>query len=238
MSSDEKDFKQIQDIYLTKYHPLQINRYLLSGLILPTVALLVPVISMYTGDYAATDYLDFYIQVSILLYIFHVVGIVFFRWGINSLKYQNAQINFLLLIIIKMSMDCYLLFYYFALDQLIPSWIVNVAIFFQIIGFLLLFYFIQRAKKMVARGAFRQNDESKMNKQAIQAVILLFLFSAVFIALFFYFLFDLSFLVVDKDIIFFLIASVVIQYCIVVFFPNLYLLRYCKRKFESFTIKY
>lgn len=235
MSKNFEDYGVIYSMYLDKFNPKLINKYLLSLLIFPflTVALFYG----FSLDEVYTGLFKFYFNIMFIVLIPQIIVSSFFLVNSNSLKFERLHLITIFIMMLKFPLDLYTLFYLTVTNQAVDlTLVLNLSIGIGALLFIFMIYRFLTLKSRVLNGGYKHLDseEDKENK-AVKVFLIYILLILVFLVAIIITLLEPFGLNSVQISLFFLL--IIVQTAMAHSVCNVYLMIYCKKYFKEFLIE-
>lgn len=152
---------------------------------------------------------------------------------------KTFNLFFLCIVIFKLSVEGYIVFFAVYEDRFSPPYVVELAITFIVGGLIFFIYSVFRAVKRVKNGHFQRRQKGLLNFSESKSYVgLPIIFGTIMTAGAF------TRILVDSfhpfasmlELYFILIMLAILQFGIALAWPEFWLLAYCKHKFKSFKM--
>ncbi|UAC48914.1 hypothetical protein K6959_03070 [Bacillus aquiflavi] len=236
---NENDFYQIKTVAENRLRPDRMTRTLWGAFMFS--GMITAVLSFGSGYsiYVTNPIWPVIVKISSILLAVQFVVTVFFTKRKIAYKFQRTQSLLLSTFLFKMSIDVYAVYFLSCEDKSAPSYMTTTGFILLIGGLLYLVISTIMGIKRVQQGELRKGGKGLYNlKQSKGQVSLPIIFGATMMGgTIARFLSDVNTPTANMASLFFArFFAVVLQYAMTFASPELFLLTYCKFKFESFRI--
>ncbi|MGJ7922740.1 hypothetical protein [Neobacillus sp. LXY-4] len=232
----EDDFFQLKSVGQSRMSPKKISGFSWAVFFFGVIMTIASFSGLNPSDGQVSILLFFLISINLLFMIVQFLFTVFFTSKKMAYKFQRLQMVFLSSIAVKFSLDTYQAFLGVSEGFNSPMYIKISALLFFIGGILFLILSTFRGIKRVKIGELRKEGNGLYNFQNSKGYVSI------------PFIFGLSMfgglagrysseLANDATVFILLIFSVLIQFATALALPEIFLLMYCKFRFESFKVK-
>ncbi|MGY3715138.1 hypothetical protein ACWE42_06405 [Sutcliffiella cohnii] len=236
----EQDFKKLKEISLDRLFPTSISVGLMGLLIFSGAMNGFLLYGVLYSPYVNNPIWDTILPISIVIFIVQTIITIFFFNNKRAFSYQYFQSIFATFVILKVSTEGYYMFFVIYEDKFAPTYVAQIGIATFLGGFIFLIISIIRAIKRVKDGHFREGGKGILNfSESKSYVSLPIIFGITMIGGAISRLLSSSDYAVSTliELYFALFLAAVIQYALVLVWPEFLLLAYCKSKFKSFEIE-
>jgi hypothetical protein len=239
-NNTELDFYELKKVGFGRLHPERISVFLLAALVYSGIMTAISISAIASSIYITNSTWKSVARIELLALLIQLFITVFFVKGKNAIKFQKLQALLLNIVSIKISIEFYQVFFLACEDKFAPSFIVNTGSIALFGGFILLISSTIRAIYRVKQGEFRRGGRLLFNfHQSKVYMSIPALFGVVMLGgTFARSLSHTSNMYGQMTgLIIMLFICTVIQYGMSLAWPEIFLLTYCKFRFETFNIE-
>lgn len=144
----------LQERVQATYLPRDINSKLAIALVVAAIWLIVPTVAMSIGQYPRHTLFELYYELYCGIFAIQLIITLFFRNLKQATQFHRLQIAFLWWMYMKLTVDTYMLYYFIVFNAQLEVTFLQVGIFVQLLGVLLMVRLMTRSNVIVQKGHF------------------------------------------------------------------------------------
>ncbi|MBA4535590.1 hypothetical protein H1Z61_00210 [Bacillus aquiflavi] len=236
---NEHDFYRIMIVSKDRLSPDRIVKFFWAAFVFSGIITAVLLFGSRSNVNITNPIWSVIVKTGIILLVIQFTIAVFYMREKNAYHFQKLQSLLLSIISLKMSFELYFIYFLLCDDRFAPSYLKTTAITLFVGGLVYLIFTTFRGIKKVQQGELRKDGSGLYNIQQSKSNISLpIIFGATMMGGAISRTLSNSSNTTENilGLYFFLLLCVILQYTIAFAWPELFLLTYCKFKFESFQI--
>ncbi|WP_449537781.1 hypothetical protein [Ferdinandcohnia sp. Marseille-Q9671] len=235
-----EDFDLIEDVAYDRLHPNAIIAFFWVTFVISAFMTYFVRDTVNYSVYITNPMWSTLIQVNLILLVFHLLVLIFYKVKRNTFRFQRLQVLLLCFFSLKLSLEFYPIYFMAVEDRFAPTYLTTTGLLAIAFGFVLLVISVIRAIGRVKKGELKENGKGLYdfgNSKGYVSIPIIFGATMIGGAISQTFSAMGSSFGSMAGLFFLLILAIVIQYGIAMVWPEFFLLAYGKFRFASFIVE-